>query len=106
MSYCLFRWCEGVDFHCKLLHRGEDGLLFDVARVNEKPDIDKFVNQVGAGQGIVRMMEQCSAHLRTNSAMVKAGCEEMAQQLASLMSSSVVFGEVLKKDYALEVQVM
>jgi hypothetical protein len=42
--------CESGELPSKLVHRGEDGLLFDVASVNEKPDVAKFVNQIGAGK--------------------------------------------------------
>jgi hypothetical protein len=52
--------CKGGDPPCKVLCYGGDGQMAVVARVDEKPDIDKFVNQVGAGQSIVKMMEQCS----------------------------------------------
>jgi hypothetical protein len=92
--------CEGGDPPCKMLRCGGDGQLAVVVRVDEKPDIDKFVSQVGAGQSIVRMMDQSSANLRTNSAKVNAELEVLAQELGSLTSSSIAFGEALKKDYS------
>jgi hypothetical protein len=71
-----------------------------MSAIRHKPDIDKFVNQVGAGQSIVRIMEQCSANLRTNSAKVNAELDVLSQELGSLTSSSIAFGKALEKDYS------
>jgi hypothetical protein len=75
--------CESCEFSSKLVHRGEDGLLFDVASVYEKPDIAKFAKQVGAGKGIMGLMEQCASQLRSKSVIVNADCEEIAKLLVS-----------------------
>jgi hypothetical protein len=63
------------------VHDGGDGLLFDVASVNEKPDVAKFVNQIGAGKSIMGLMEQSSAQLRSKGVIVNAECDAIVQEL-------------------------
>mgnify|MGYP000208387766 CR=1 FL=1 len=50
--------CESSEFPIKLVYDGGNGLLFDVASVNNKPDVAKFVNQIGVGKSIMGQMEQ------------------------------------------------
>jgi hypothetical protein len=85
--------CESGEFSSKLMHHGEDGLLFDVASVYEKPDIAKFVKQVGTGKVIMGLMEQAAAQLHTKSVIVNADCAAMAQLLVSQNSSNGVSDE-------------
>jgi hypothetical protein len=71
-----------------------------VARVDNKPDIDKFMNQIGAGQSVVRMMEQCLVcEITHNSAKVNAELDVLSQELGYLASSSFAFSQALEKGF-------
>jgi hypothetical protein len=71
-----------------------------VSRVDSKPGVDKFMTQVGAGQSVVSLMEQCSVCETThNSADVNEELDLLSQELGSLACSSFAFGQALEKGY-------
>jgi hypothetical protein len=64
--------------------------LFDVASINDKPDVAKFVKQIGVGKSIMGLMEQLSAQLPSKGVIVNAECDAMVQELLVSQNSSNV----------------
>jgi hypothetical protein len=92
--------CEGGDPPCKMLRCRGDGQMAVVGRVDNKPDVDKFMTQVGAGQSVVSMMEQCSVcEITHNSAKVNEELDLLSQEFGSLASSSLAYGQALEKGF-------
>jgi hypothetical protein len=83
--------CEICESPVKLVHDGGDGLLFDVASVNDEPDVAKFVNQIGGGiKSIMGLMEQTTALLRSKGVIIDAECDAMVHKLLVPYDSSNV----------------
>jgi hypothetical protein len=82
--------CEGGDPPCKMLRCRWDGQMAVVGRVDSKPDVDKFMTEVGDGQSVVCPMEQCSVcEITHNSAEADEELVLLSQELGYLACSSL-----------------